>query len=69
MNSIFNSTGFEDEHYIPLTTGDASTPDFSVAILESKKWKNKFSKPGHSVPKDFRQKMLFRRSNKRETSK
>lgn len=60
--------GFEEEHYIPITTEHGSSTDFSVAILGSKKWKNKFSKPGVSVPKNFRQQMLFRRNVKRESS-
>lgn len=42
--------------------------DFSVAVLESRKWKNKFSKPGSSVPKDFRHRMLYGRSNRRQSS-
>ncbi len=61
--------GFEHEHYIPLETEDVTSQDFSVAILESKKWKNKFSKPGFSAPKNFRQQMLYSRTIKRETSK
>nr|CAH0112894.1 unnamed protein product [Daphnia galeata] len=60
---------FGQEHYIPLQTGEIESPDFSVAILESKKWKNKFSKPGFSVPKDFRHKMLYGRANRRESTK
>lgn len=64
----FISLGFEEEHYIPLELEDGSSTDFSVAILESKKWKNKFSKPGYSAPKNFRQQMLFGRSVKRESS-
>ncbi|KZS05696.1 Uncharacterized protein APZ42_031045 [Daphnia magna] len=48
---------------------DVISPDFSVAILESKKWKNKFSKPGCSIPSNFRQKMLYGRNNQRESTK
>lgn len=57
------------EHYIPLGKDDVISPDFSVAILESKKWKNKFSKPGCSIPSNFRQKMLYGRNNQRESTK
>ncbi|KAI9560578.1 hypothetical protein GHT06_011526 [Daphnia sinensis] len=56
------------EHYMPLEADDVTSPDFSVAILTSKKWKNKFSKPGFSIPTNFRQKMLYGRNNQREST-
>ncbi|XP_057372137.1 uncharacterized protein LOC130693040 [Daphnia carinata] len=57
------------EHYIPLETDDVTSPDFSVAILASKKWKNKFSKPGFSIATNFRQQMLYGQKNQRQSTK
>lgn len=58
--------GFESEHYVPIATEDAST-DFQVAVLDTKKWKNKLCRPGSFTSKDFRQKALYK-SNIRRVS-
>lgn len=64
--SIILCVGFENEHYIPIASEDVST-EFNVAILGSRKWKNKFSKPGHSASKNFRHQALYNSKIKRVT--
>lgn len=60
----------ESEHYIPLTSSASeSSTNFNVAILGSKKWKNRLSKPGDIASKDFRQKALFNPHIRRVPSK
>ena len=59
---------FDSEHYIPLSTEGVPT-QFQVAVLESKSWKNKLSKPGQCPVQDFRQKALYNAKIKREPSK
>jgi len=56
---------FDSEHYIPLSTEGVPT-QFQVAVLESKSWKNKLSKPGQCPVQDFRQKALYNAKIKRE---
>ena len=60
---------FQGEHYIALNTDAAqSSTTFNVAVLQSKKWKNKLSKPGSNISQDFREKALFNPHIKRVPS-